>query len=121
MAQPSVELLGVERVARRKSSLRDEEVNGNGEYGKQALLVLDAEIIVSPLLLMTQERVLGNEVSLMSFSRKPGVVVEGRWVCSLHHLLHPPVGVLGNMTPNNYTKVLCSREGSAASYISLGL
>lgn len=40
---------------------------------------------------------------------------------SLHHLLYPPAAVLSDVTPNQYTKVIYSKEGSAAFYISLGL
>lgn len=39
MAWSSVELLGEKREARWKNSLRDEEVSGSGEYGKEQALL----------------------------------------------------------------------------------
>lgn len=56
----------------------------SGEYGKeQVVLHLEAEIIVSPLSLVTQERVLGDEISPESFSRKPGGWRRGGYVLCL--------------------------------------
>lgn len=55
----------------------------SGEYGKErVVLLLEAEIIVSPLNLVTQERVLGDEISPESFSRKPRGWKRGGYVLS---------------------------------------
>lgn len=39
----------------------------------------------------------------------------------VHPLLYLPAAVLSDMTQNNYTKVICFREDTAASGISIGL
>lgn len=60
-----------------------------------------------PLSLVTGERVLRDGVSLESLP----VLAAG----SLHFLLHLPAAVLSDVTQNNYTKVMRSWEGAAAS------
>lgn len=60
-----------------------------------------------PLSLVTGERVLRDGISLESLP----VQAAG----SLHYLLHLPAAVLSDATQNNYTKVIWSWEGAAAS------
>lgn len=76
-------------------------------------MFLEAKTIVFPLSLVTGERVLGDGISPEFFLCRLGG--------SLHHLLQLPAAVLSDVTQNDYAKVMCSRESSAVSYISVGL